>query len=113
MFGQDRHTNIYISFSTIVNGKSSRYKTLIAACADDKILAESDYDNINMSTSQTWDIVKTIAKVKQLIIETTWQEKLEEERGVVHRLKQNWERFREGNHAPPFSTCISQTAQNE
>jgi len=74
---------------------------LIAACADDRILAESDYNDINMSTSQTWDITKTIAEVKQLTLETTWSGKLEEERGVVRRLKENWERFCEGNHTPP------------
>ncbi|KAF5352739.1 hypothetical protein D9756_005914 [Leucocoprinus leucothites] len=99
---EKRHTNVYISLSTVINGKSSSYKALIASCANDRILAESDYDNIHMCTSQTWDIVKAIAEIKNWKIETNWLEDLEvEEWGVVHHLKRNWERFVHGNHAPP------------
>ncbi|KXN88839.1 Cut9-interacting protein scn1 [Leucoagaricus sp. SymC.cos] len=99
---EKKHPNVYISLSTVVNGRSSGYKALIATCADDRILAESDYDSIDMSTSQTWDMVKTIAEIKEWKIETSWADDLEEkEWGVVHHLKRNWERFCAGNHTPP------------
>jgi hypothetical protein len=98
---QKKHPNVYVSLSTAINGRSSNYKSLIAVCANDRILAESDYDDILMSTQQTWNIVKSIAEVKNWKVETTWVEDLEEKDwGVVHHLKRNWERFREGNHVP-------------
>ncbi|KAJ3573544.1 hypothetical protein NP233_g2364 [Leucocoprinus birnbaumii] len=99
---EKKHPNIYISLSTAINGKSSSYKALIAACANDRILAESDCDDIQMSTAYTWTMVKDIAEIKEWTVEDSWSEELEEEKwGIVRHLKENWKRFREGNHIPP------------
>jgi len=67
----------------------------------DRILAESDYNDIHMVTSQTWDMVKLIAEVREWPLETEWTDdpRLEEKDwGVVRRLEKNWNRFKAGNH---------------
>ena len=55
-----------------------------------------------MCTSQTWDMIRIIAEVKGWDIETEWLDELEEDKwGVVHKLEQNWLRFKRGHHPMP------------
>jgi hypothetical protein len=100
---QRKHRNVFLSLSTTINGRSpSQLKSLVAACADDRILAESDIDDVNHCTQRTWDIMLIIADVKGWAVEnewdTSWSDSIEAERtgatwGVVRRLKANWRTF--------------------
>jgi ketol-acid reductoisomerase len=88
-----------MSLSTVINHKNSNLRELIAACSPDRILAESDYNDIDMVTTQTWDMVKLIADVRGWPLETEWMDdpELEEkEWGVVRRLERNWNMFKAG-----------------
>ncbi|KAF9567772.1 TatD DNase family Scn1 [Agrocybe pediades] len=101
---QKKHENVFLSLSTVINHKHANHRALIAACSPNRILAESDYNTVDMCTTQTWDMIKIIAEVKGWPVETEWVENeddlKEEERGVVRRLEKNWLRFKNGNH--PF-----------
>ncbi|KAF9454177.1 Metallo-dependent hydrolase [Macrolepiota fuliginosa MF-IS2] len=101
---EKKHSNVFLSLSMVINEKHPGYKALIAACSDDRILVESDYNDIRMSTSQTWGMLEHVAEIKKWEIETTWVDFLDEENwGAVRRLEQNWFKFRGGNHTPPTS----------
>ncbi|KAI6047873.1 hypothetical protein EDC04DRAFT_30655 [Pisolithus marmoratus] len=97
---EKRHTNIFLSLSTAINGRSSKHRALIAACSPHRILVESDYHAIEECTKRTWDMVLTVAEVKGWSVEATWVDHdiREEEWGVVRRLENNWHEFRLGNH---------------
>ncbi|KIK70620.1 hypothetical protein GYMLUDRAFT_149638 [Collybiopsis luxurians FD-317 M1] len=98
---QRRYSNTFLSLSTVINSRSSNYLSLIQVCDPNRILAESDYNDINMCASQTWDIVQTIAQVKGWTVETEWNEEEDPSKfGVVRRLEENWLRFKAGNHRP-------------
>jgi len=91
-----------MSFSTVINLKHPNSRELIAACSEDRILAESDYNDIDFVTSQTWDMVKLIAEIRDWPIETEWfnEDKLQDsEWGVVRRLERNWKVFKNGDHS--------------
>jgi len=101
---ENKYINVFLSLSMVINEKHSSYKALIAACSDDRILVESDYNDINMSTSQTWEMLENVAEIKKWHIESIWIDTLDEkEWGAVRRLEQNWFKFRNGNHPPPTS----------
>lgn len=88
----------------VINERHSGYKALIAACSDDRILVKSDYHDIDMSTSQTWQMLVHVAEIKKWKIETTWVDSMDEKDwGVVRHLERNWFRFRDGNHVLPAS----------
>lgn len=68
-----------------------------------RLLAESDINRIDLCASRTWEIVKTIAEVKDWRIEEEWDyspedgdETAREKWGVVKRLEANWEQFLRG-----------------
>lgn len=87
----------------MINHNHNNLRALIAQCSSERILAESDYNDINMCTSQTWAIIQIIAEVKGWQVETEWVDNnsLEEaEWGVVRRLERNWLRFKNGHHTP-------------
>jgi len=91
-----------MSFSTVINLRNPNMRELIAACSEDRILAESDYNDIDFVTSQTWDMVKLIAEIRDWPIETEWlnEDKLQDsEWGVVRRLERNWKVFKNGDHS--------------
>jgi hypothetical protein len=90
-----------MSLSTVINNKHPDVRELIATCSPDRILAESDYDDIDMVTPQTWDMVKLIADIRGWPVETEWMDlELEEQDwGIVRRLERNWNTFKAGNHA--------------
>lgn len=90
-----------MSLSTVINQKHSNLRQLIETCSPNRILVESDYNDINMVTSQTWDMVKIIADVRGWPLETEWIDSLEFEEkdwGAVRRLEENWNKFKAGNH---------------
>ena len=88
----------------VINSRHAYCKKLLAACAPDRILVESDYNDIAMVTDQTLAMVQLLAEVRGWPIEQEWVEEVEPEaRGVVRRLEDNWKRFRKGSHRPPES----------
>jgi hypothetical protein len=97
---QNRHSNVFLSLSTAVNGRSPNHRALIAACSPDRILVESDIHQIDDCVQRTWDMVLIVAAVKGWPVETVWEEDIEESQwGVVRRLEKNWREFVQGSHA--------------
>ncbi|KAI0695652.1 TatD DNase family Scn1 [Cytidiella melzeri] len=101
---QKAHPNVFVSLSTAINTRSSAHKDLIAACPDNRILVESDYNDVSYSTRQCWDMISRIAEVKGWAVEDQWTEDVPDDKwGVVRRLEHNWNLFRSGGHAAPLS----------
>ncbi|PPQ79424.1 hypothetical protein CVT25_002694 [Psilocybe cyanescens] len=101
---EKKHVNVFLSLSTVINHKHANHRALIAQCSSDRILAESDYNDIDMCAPQTWDIIKIIAEVKGWPVEQEWvndDEIKENDWGVVRRLEKNWLRFKNGHHQMP------------
>ena len=93
---------MFLSLSTVINQRHAIHRALIAECSPNRLLVESDYNDIDKCTSQTWDMIRIIAEVKGWDIETEWVDELEEDKwGVVRRLEQNWLRFKHGHHPMP------------
>ncbi len=92
---------MFLSLSTVINSRSpNRLQALIEACDPTRILVESDYNDVDMCTQQTWDMVLTVADVKGWTVETEWNgERDITEWGAVRRLEDNWLRFKAGTHS--------------
>ncbi|KAF9225542.1 Metallo-dependent hydrolase [Gyrodon lividus] len=100
---EKRHINVYMSLSTVINGRSPNHRALIAACSPHRILVESDYHPVDQCAERTWDMVLAVAEIKGWSVETTWMEVVsEEDWGVVRRLENNWKEFQNGNHTSPL-----------
>ncbi|KAJ8084578.1 Cut9-interacting protein scn1 [Marasmius tenuissimus] len=101
---QKKYSNIYLSLSTVINSRSPNHMALIEACAPDRILVESDFNDVAMCTERTWEMLRIVADVKGWSLETEWLDEVNEsdeaEWGVVRRLEKNWRAFKAGNHAP-------------
>lgn len=83
----------------MINSRHPDHRALLAACASDRLLVESDYHDIDMCTEQTWIMLQTIADVKGWSIEDTWIDNLEKEKwGTVRKLEENWQRFLRGRN---------------
>ncbi|KAJ7651668.1 TatD DNase family Scn1 [Mycena polygramma] len=92
-----KHSNVFMSLSTTINGRSNNLEALIAACPPDRLLIESDIDNIDQCTERCIDIIKVVARVGGWSIEEEWVDELDKEHwGVVRRLEANWRAFRDG-----------------
>lgn len=70
------------------------------------MLAESDYNDIRFVTSQTWEILETISRIRGWPLETSWESDAPEEQeawGTVRRLEANFAEFLKGGHkdVPP------------
>ena len=92
---QRKYQNVFLSLSNVINSRHPDHRALLAACASNRILVESDYHDIDMCTEQTWIMLQTIADVKGWSIEDTWIDNLEKEKwGTVRKLEENWQRFR-------------------
>lgn len=107
---QKKHENTFLSLSTVINYKHANHRALIATCSPDRLLVESDYNDVNMCTLQTWQMINVVANVRGWPIETddAWADERhlsqpEEEWGVIRRLERNWIRFKNGRH-PPMQT---------
>ncbi len=74
------------------------HRELIRTCSHNRILAESDYDQITGCAERTWDMMKIIADAKQWRVEEHWEEDSESSIGVVHQLSANWRAFQAGGH---------------
>lgn len=96
---QKKYNNVFLSLSTVINSRSPNHRALIAACSPNRILVESDYNDVDECTENTWNMVLTVAEVKGWHVEDDWVDDLEEGKwGTVRRLEQNWKTFQEGNH---------------
>ena len=102
MCPQRKHTNVFMSLSTVINSRSPVHRSLIAVCSPDRILSESDYNHIGYTTRQTWNMIRTIAEVKGWPIEEAWDVEPgpKDSWGVVRRLENNWSAFQQGSHKP-------------
>lgn len=110
---QKKHENVFLSLSTIINQKHANHRALIEQCSPNRLLVESDYNDIDMCTRQTWDMIRIIAEAKGWDIETEWVDGLEEDKwGVVRRLEQNWLRFKRGHH-PMSKTGKNRRKEND
>jgi len=86
---------MFLSLSTVINGRSQNHRTLIAACSPDRLLVESDYNDINICTERTWEMIKTVADVRGWSLEKEWTDDLDESNwGTVRKLEKNWFAFR-------------------
>ncbi|KAF6766704.1 TatD DNase family Scn1 [Ephemerocybe angulata] len=107
-------SNVFVSLSTVINHKHSSLTRLIDMCSPDRILAESDYNNVEMCTPQVLQIIELIAEVKGWRIEEEWVEELEEAKwGAVRRLAENWKRFKKGGHPPPTRTLSKRARKKQ
>ena len=102
---QKKHENAFLSLSTVINHKHANHRALIASCSPGRILVESDYNDVNMCTTQTWQMINIVANVRGWVVETddTWVDEPhpsqpEGEWGVIRRLQKNWMRFKDGHH---------------
>ncbi|CDO73096.1 hypothetical protein BN946_scf185007.g150 [Trametes cinnabarina] len=99
---QKRHPNVFLSLSTAINARSPAHRALIAACAPDRILVESDFHDVRLSAPYTWHMLCTVAAVKGWRVEEVWDEDeaavREEKWGAVRRLEENWKLFVRGEH---------------
>ncbi|KAH8120031.1 TatD DNase family Scn1 [Phellopilus nigrolimitatus] len=69
------HANIYISLSTVINGRSPNHRKLISMVSPDRLLVESDIHEIGQCTKRTWDMLCTVAEVRGWHIEEEWDDK--------------------------------------
>ncbi|KAJ6520106.1 hypothetical protein C8R45DRAFT_808738, partial [Mycena sanguinolenta] len=91
---QKKHDNVFMSLSTTINGRSKKLDALIAACSPDRLLIESDIDNIDHCTERCVEILDLVARVKGWSIEEVWVDELDKnEWGVVRRIETNWKAF--------------------
>lgn len=100
---QKKHSNAFLSLSIVINSRSPAHRSLIAACSPTRILVESDYNDIQRCTSQTWEMLLTIAEVKGWSVEESWEDDPPADRsnwGTVRRLEENWKSFERGAHVP-------------
>lgn len=73
---------IYFSFSTTINAKLDRLEELIRAVPDDRILVESDFNDIRQNERRIWEILGVLCDAKG------W----DKERGAA-QLRKNWQGF--------------------
>lgn len=55
---------IYFSFSTTINARLERLEELIRAVPDDRLLIESDYNDIRMNEIRIWEILGIVCEAK-------------------------------------------------
>ncbi|KAJ7675331.1 hypothetical protein B0H17DRAFT_1081002 [Mycena rosella] len=94
---QKKHANVFLSLSTVINGRSNNMNALIAACPSDRILIESDFNDINMCTERCIEMLNVVARAKGWHVEEEWLDDVAaSDWGIVRRLEANWKAFRDG-----------------
>ncbi|KAJ6483894.1 TatD DNase family Scn1 [Mycena vulgaris] len=94
---QKGHRNVFLSLSTVINGRSNNLPALIAACSFDRLLIESDFNDIDMCTERCVEMLHIVSRAKGWHVEEEWLDEVaENEWGVVRRLEANWNAFRDG-----------------
>ena len=73
---------IYFSFSTTINGRLDRLNMLIAAVPDDRLLIESDFNDIRKSELKMWEMLGRVCEAKNWSAEE-----------AVQTLERNWGAF--------------------
>lgn len=73
---------IYFSFSTTINARLERLEELIRAVPDDRLLIESDYNDIRMNETRIWEILRVVCEAKSWSAEQ-----------AVSILQENWKTF--------------------
>ena len=102
LHGQRKYCNVFISLSTIINGRSENHKKLIATVSPKRLLVESDLYTMSELAPQTVQMLKTVSEIKGWPIEQEWIDGgiPENEWGAVRRLEANWKAFVKGGHRP-------------
>jgi len=100
-----KHPNVFLSLSTCINGRSANHLKLIETASPTRLLVESDINQVWQCSGYTWDMLSTIAKVRQWRLESTWENEANEGgRGAVHEIEANWKAFARGCHMPETRT---------
>lgn len=82
----------------MINGRSNNLDALIAACSPDRILVESDFNDIDACTARVTEMLNIVARVKGWPVEEEWLDDVaKDDWGVVRRLEANWNNFRDGD----------------
>ena len=55
---------VYFSFSTTINARLDRLEALIEATPDDRLLIESDYNDVRKSEARVWEILGIVCQAK-------------------------------------------------
>lgn len=75
-------TRVYFSFSTTINARLDRLEALIAATPDDRLLIESDFNDVRKSEQRVWEILCTVCQAKRWTLPS-----------AVDTLEANWSAF--------------------
>jgi len=106
---EKKYCNVFISLSTVINGRSENHKKLITTVSPKRLLIESDFYAMSELASQTVQMLNTVSEIKGWPIEQEWIDDgdadgdtriPEEEWGAVRRLEENWKAFVKGGHRP-------------
>lgn len=73
---------VYFSFSTTINARLSRLEELIRSVPDDRLLVESDFNDIRLSSLRVWEILGIVCDAKG------WDAKR-----AADQLQRNWQSF--------------------
>jgi len=94
------HNNVYLSLSSIINTRSQSYEGLIEACASDRILVETDFNDAKYCAERTWEMLLVIARVKNWKVEESDEEVNSDiaNLGAIRRIRDNYDAFVQGNH---------------
>lgn len=96
---QKKHPNVFLSLSTVINGRSINHEELIKVADPTRLLVESDINQVGQCTNRTWDMLNIVANIRKWPIEEVWDaESNENEWGTVRRIKSNWDSFVRGYH---------------
>jgi hypothetical protein len=103
---QKANNNIFLSLSTIINGRSENHEHLIRALPSRSLVGGERLQRHQVVTSQTWEILETISRIRGWPLETSWESDPPEEQedwGTVRRLEANFAVFLKGGHkdVPP------------
>ncbi|KAK0199014.1 TatD related DNase-domain-containing protein [Armillaria mellea] len=109
---EKKHKNVFLSLSTVINGRSPNHISLIQACSPNRILIESDFNDVDMCTQRTWDMLLTVARTKGWPVEEVWVNEIDPAKwGAVRRLEENWRCFRAGDHQATESSKKKKTVE--
>ena len=98
---QRAHNNVYLSLSSVINTRSQSYEGLIQACAPNRILVETDFNDAKYCAERTWEMLLIIARVKNWRVEESDEEVNSDSSipGAIRRIRDNYDAFVQGNHS--------------
>jgi Tat protein secretion system quality control protein TatD with DNase activity len=100
-----KYTNVFISLSVLVNKRTKTYKELLQCCDANRLLVESDMNQVDQCISLTCEMLREIATVRGWAVETEWVEEPQPwaQAKAVLKLEKNFNLFLKGNHGAPLN----------